>query len=346
MRRRVAIIGSFSDSLNGQTIKTKTLYDELSIATDWRLVKVDTQFKKKNPCKLAIQYVYGIVTCKDIFLLASRKGMALFFPLLYYASKVAGKKIFHDVIGGNLAEYVKKYPKYKKYLNSFTANMVESRKMAVELEGLGVFNSVVVPNFKRLKIANPEKLCSHSEPYTFCTFSRVMKEKGISDAANAVAKTNEKYGRTVCTLDIYGMIDPSYESELKGLLADNPEIIKYCGTVSYSESTDTIQKYYALLFPTHWKGEGFPGTLIDAFAAGLPVIATDWNVNSEIVKNGKTGIVYPNAEIRSLQEAIEWMIENQESVYQMKINCLSEANRYLPEEHINKIVGIVLKGTK
>ena len=30
-----------------------------------------------------------------------------------------------------------------------------------------------------------------------------------------------------------------------------------------------------MLFPTYWHGEGFPGIVIDAFVAGLLVVATD-----------------------------------------------------------------------
>jgi len=48
---------------------------------------------------------------------------------------------------------------------------------------------------------------THALPYKLCTFSRVLKEKGIEDAINAVIKVNTDCGREVCTLDIYGQID-------------------------------------------------------------------------------------------------------------------------------------------
>ena len=47
-----------------------------------------------------------------------------------------------------------------------------------------------------------------------------------------------------------------------------------------------------MIFPTYYVGEGFPGTIIDAFSSGIPDIATDWRYNSEIVQNGKTGYIY------------------------------------------------------
>ena len=53
--KKIGIIGHFGGTkniLDGQTIKTKILYDELSNATNWKIVKVDTYYKKKNPIKL------------------------------------------------------------------------------------------------------------------------------------------------------------------------------------------------------------------------------------------------------------------------------------------------------
>ncbi len=38
---------------------------------------------------------------------------------------------------------------------------------------------------------------------------------------------------------------------------------------------------------------GFAGTLIDAMAAGVPVIASNWKYNPEIVIENVTGRIYP-----------------------------------------------------
>ena len=104
---------------------------------------------------------------------------------------------------------------------------------------------------------------------------------------------------------------------------------------------EAIKDYYALLFPTYWDGEGFPGTIVDAFSAGLPVIATDWNCNAEIIENKKNGILYPNEEIRNLTEAIKWMLNNKDSINELKSNCLISAKKYQPDEYIKKIVNVI-----
>ena len=339
-KRKIGIIGHFGGKeniLDGQTIKTKILYEELSNATDWNIIKVDTYYKKKNPIKLVFDSFKCLFSTKDIIVLLSGNGMRVYFPLLSLFAKKLHTNIYHDVIGGNLDVYVSKYPKYKKYLNSFKVNWVETLGLKEKLEKKEIQNCEVMPNFKRLTITN-KKAIGFQEPYCFCIFSRVMKEKGIEDAIDAIERINREAGKEVCRLDIYGRIDEQYEKRFEEILNQVTDSIQYKGVVSYDNSVETIEKYYALLFPTYWDGEGFPGTIVDAFSAGLPVIATDWNCNGEIVRNKINGIIYPNEEIENLVEAIEWLIKNKGSVYQMKEQCTVAAQNYQPDEYILKII--------
>ena len=338
--RNVGIIGHFGGKenfLDGQTVKTKILYEELKNATNWKFVLVDTYYKKKNPLKLIFQTLHCLFSCKDIFVSLSGNGMRMYFPILSFFAKF-GKRIYHDVIGGNLALYVVKYPKFKKYLNSFVVNWVETKKTKKELIDIGIINVEVIPNFKRLSIIENPMPQSLQKPYKFCTFSRVMKEKGIETAIETIETINRIEGETICTLDIYGPIDEKYKSRFTDIIKTVSNNIQYCGTVPFNKSVEKLQSYFALLFPTYWDGEGFAGTIVDALTAGIPVIATDWNCNAEIIEDGKNGIIYPNQNIRTLKDAIEWMIQNVEVVLEMKAFCIESAKQYQPEQYIKKII--------
>lgn len=342
---KVAIIGHFGGTENitdGQTVKTKILYDELSKATDWKISKVDTYYKKKKPAKLLLDTLRCLLTTKDIIVLLSVNGMKFYFPLLWMFSKLFGTRVYHDVIGGNLDSYIKKYPKFKKYLNSFKINWVETELLKEKVEAYGVKNCEVIPNFKRLNIADTTEVAREwVEPYAFCTFSRVMKEKGIEDAIEAIECINRKVGRKICTLDIYGLVDAGYQKSFQEIMDASSDAIQYKGIVPFDKSVETIKGYYALLFPTFWDGEGFPGTIVDAFSAGLPVIATDWNCNAEILKNEVTGIIYPNAQVDSLYDAIIWMILHVEETELCRINCLKNAEKYQPDRYINIMINLI-----
>lgn len=337
-RRKVGIIGSVCDKMDGQTVKTKILYDELSKNTDWKIYVANTQYKSTNPFKLLLQTIVVIFYCKDIFILVSQNGAKFYFPILYYASKILKRRIYHDVIGGSPEDYIEYNPKNEKYLNSFVVNWVETKQMCKDLEKVKVYNAEELPNFKNLKVLSEDILVrDFADTIPLCTFSRVMKEKGIEDAIAAVEQINENYGKTVYKLDIYGLIEDDYKGRFEGILSQSSDAINYCGLVDYDKSVDTVKNYYALLFPTFWFGEGFPGTIVDAFSSGVPVIATDWSANSEIIDNFKTGIIYPNNNLKSLYDCLIWAYENKIDMLNMRKECLIKAMEYTPTKHIKKI---------
>lgn len=341
-KKKIAIIGHFGGNeilLDGQTVKTQVLFRELSERTDWRIQKVDTYYRHRNLPKLLIQLVSALFTTKDIIIITSQNGRRFFFPILYCFSKFFHTSVYHDVIGARLAKFTEEKPVFKKYLNSFRVNWVETDRLKQDLESVGVNNAVVLPNFKRLRIAEMDQnegVCT--KPYKLCTFSRVMKEKGIEDAINAVKIANEKLEAAVYTLDIYGPIDPEQTEWFETVCASLPSCVKYCGKVHYEDSVDTLKNYFALLFPTRYYTEGVPGTIIDAYAAGLPVIASQWESFSDVIDQGITGYGYTFSDREALTNLLFQIAEMPEMITELKENCLKKATYYLPEKSVEVIV--------
>ena len=196
-----------------------------------------------------------------------------------------------------------------------------------------------MPNFKELHILEKKELkYSHRPPYRFCTFSRVMKEKGIEDAVKAVALLNEKMSSTICTLDIYGKVCESQKKWFESLMKNVPKEIAYKGCVSFDKSVEILKNYHALLFPTYYNGEGFAGTLLDAYAAGLPVIASEWHYNTELVENGKTGLICKIQNVNDLMEKMHYSIKHFEEWNECKEKCIDKANNYMPTRVINVLI--------
>lgn len=214
--------------------------------------------------------------------------------------------------------------------------------MKEQLESQGYDNVEVIPNCKELDILDT-KTIKYTEgiPYRLCTFSRVIKEKGIEDAVQAVCEINSKYDDIFAELDIYGQIEDSQKEWFEQLQASSPQYIRYKGMVPFNQSTEVLKNYDALLFPTYYEGEGFAGTIIDAFAAGLPVIASDWKYNSEIIKQGITGVITKTHSISELKNAILSINSDVEKWNFMRKNCISEAKMYLPANAMKKLIDIV-----
>lgn len=341
--RKVGIVGHFGDGknlLNGQTIKTKIITDELIKQYGDNEVKhVDTHGIKKAPIKKYNEIRKLFIQCDNIIMLPAHNGVKVLTPLFLKLNKKYKRKLHYVVIGGWLPELLVNKPSLSKQLKQFDYIYVETNIMKSKLDKLGFDNIVVLPNCKELPILDFDELVfQQGNTYEFCTFSRVMKEKGIEDAVNVIREINEEVGYVKVKLDIYGQIDSNQIEWFNTLQESFPDYIQYKGLVPFDKSTDVVKQYYALLFPTYYSGEGFAGTLLDAYAAGVPVIASDWRYNQEIVKHEETGLIYATRDNQQFKDSVLWLIKNRDEWSLMKSKCLKEALLYSPGIVINEVM--------
>ena len=158
-----------------------------------------------------------------------------------------------------------------------------------------------------------------------------MEEKGIEDAIRAVSEINKEANKHVFELDIYGPVDDSYVEQFKRLELNFPSFIRYKGIVPFNESVQILKKYYLLLFPTHFFTEGIPGTILDSFAAGVPVIAARWESFNDVINEGNEGLGYQFGDYEEFKNILKKAGENLDFVGNMKENCLNKAKKFRPE---------------
>jgi glycosyltransferase involved in cell wall biosynthesis len=336
---KVGICGHFGGtvkSYDGQTIKTKIFTTEIINVYGSNMVKcLDTYGWGKNIFSILSGLIELLIKCKNVIIFPGKNGLLLFAPVLAILNPFYSRKLHYVVIGGWLPEYLSKKKWLIPILKKFEAVYVETASMKKKLECLGVNNTVVIPNCKELNILQEHELkYRNEEPYKLCTFSRVMKEKGIQLAVEAVKLSNKKIGKVVFSLDIYGQVDENQIEWFENMKSNFPNYIHYCGLVSYEQSTNVLKQYYALLFPTFYEGEGFAGTLIDALAAGVPVLASNWKYNSEIVQTGKTGRIIKN----QLEDELIDIYHHSQEWNSLKSICLNEAKKYQPPIAMRELI--------
>ncbi len=334
---KVGICGHFGfgyDFSDGQTIKTQTVYKALiNSLGEENVTAIDTYGWRKNPLGMISRCRKLLSECENVIMMPAQHGVRVFPAVFNMLNKSFGRKLHYVVIGGWLAEELKIAPSLMKPIKKLDCVYVEAEKMRDALHALGVTNAVYMPNFRVKKILKPSELVySSAEPYRVCTFSRVLKEKGIEDAIEAVRYVNSYFGRTVYTLDIFGMIEPRYLERFNELRQGFEQFVSYKGIVGYDESTDEIKSCFAVLFPTYYEGEGLAGTIIDAFAAGVPVIATDWHYNSTVIRHLTDGIVYDHTKPGLLGKILLEMAQSPQKLNSLKLNCIEQAVHYGSDE--------------
>lgn len=340
MRHKVVVIGKFGAGekvYDGQAIKTRIFASAIeSLPDQCELMKINTFGWKKNPFKLFSQTISATNKCDDVIFMTDEGGIKVFPWLLLLANWKQRCRLHYVVVGGWLVHVLKRHKFISACLRRFDGIYVETRAMKKGLEELQFQNVHILLNCKPLVPLKEDELTINTEtPHRLCIFSRIMREKGIDEAVSAVIAANEYYKKTVFTLDIYGQVDDRQENWFEELSATFPPEIRYCGVVPFDESVETIRPYFALLFPTKFFTEGIPGTIIDAYAAGVPVISSEWENFSDIVDHGITGIGYSFEEPQQLEDILIGVARDPMMIQDMKKNCLIKAQDYLP----NNVLG-------
>ena len=82
--------------------------------------------------------------------------------------------------------------------------------------------------------------------------------------------------------------------------------------------------------------EGLSLSLLDAAMLGMKVIATDVDGNSEVIKNGVTGLLVPAKNEIELRNAMQWMLDHQKESNRMARNLRKKYEEEFDFEKIFK----------
>ena len=93
-----------------------------------------------------------------------------------------------------------------------------------------------------------------------------------------------------------------------------------------------------LVFPTRFFTEGIPGTILDAYAAGVPVISSRWESFFDVVDDGYTGIGYEFGNKAELENLLERISHNPEIIVDKKYYCLRKAKEYVPKVVLHSLL--------
>lgn len=141
--------------------------------------------------------------------------------------------------------------------------------------------------------------------------STLRKNKGIFDFIQAIPYILAVYPDV--QFKVAGTWFLSKEAiEMESLLSSNPEIRKkvdFLGLVTGNAKTDLLLNTSIFVFTPNTP-EGQPLVLLEALAAGLPIITTNQGCISETVIDGENGLIVEAQNPRAIAEAIVYLIRN------------------------------------
>lgn len=318
--------GHITNQLDGQTVKTRDLY---------RLVKhqkqnvsyYDTQEFKYN--KLSILRMFWLVIkCDCLIYLPAHNNLKVIFPIIFLLSKFFGVRIHYFVVGGWLREFLEDLPLHRFMLKRINGIHTETTRMKNELQEFYQFKNVdVFPNFRFFDF-EPNRLPCDKLRLVF--MARVNKLKGLDWIFNLAQYIKEHDLDDQISITFYGPILDN-EREYFESVVDKYHFVDYKGVLQPSVIHQTLNEYDLMLLPTHYFTEGLPGSIVDAYISGIPVIATEWKHSREFIDDGYSGFIIPfeNGEM-SLIEKVLLLNRDRKLLKQMQINALEKRKEFIP----------------
>lgn len=299
---------------DGFTVYEVPMARHISLTGDIRsLFKMIKVFRKERPQMVhSMTPKAGLICMMAGWLTRVPVRIHTFTGLVWPASNGFKRKVLMatDALTCACATHV--IPEGQGVMNDLQAHIT---KKPMKVLGFGNVRGVDMERF------NPERLKSNDtpHPFTFLFVGRIVGDKGINELVEAFVKLNGKYPDT--RLVFVG----GYEKNLDPLKPETLQRIERCGAIEthgYKTGDDLIVEYMnadCYIMPSY--REGFPNTVMEAGAMGLPCIVTDINGSREIIVDGENGLIVPPKTVQALYDAMARMIADNELREKMRGNA-------------------------
>lgn len=166
----------------------------------------------------------------------------------------------------------------------------------------------------------------------FLCLGRIDKLKGIDIILKAWKEIKDE--------ELYIVGSGSYEDEAKKFVLDNKmSNVKFLGFKSKYEVRELLENTKGLVIASQCY-EGFPMTIVESFALGVPVIAGNIGNLSKIVKNNKNGLLFKYDSYIDLKNKVE-LLKNEELQEQLSQGAYnSYIEKYNKEINYSELIAI------
>ena len=193
--------------------------------------------------------------------------------------------------------------------------------------GLPAEKIVVKPNF-----VYPDPGAGAGDGGYAIYVGRLSTEKGIGTLLEAWRTVGKQL-----PLKIVG--DGSLRETVENAAA-NQTSVEYLGSKTSAEIYELVGGAHALIFPSEWY-EGLPKVIVEAFAKGTPVIASDLGSMKTLIAHERTGLHFAPKAAQDLAAKVEWSLANLQKWRAMRVEARSEyETKYTAETNYQMLMDV------
>lgn len=228
---------------------------------------------------------------------------------------------------------------YRKCVDLFLAPSQFVRDKFVE-HGWDGAKFEVLPHFQRThdlpgpdpSESKPVEPC-RSQDATLLYFGRLSAEKGVDDLLRAMQQVPQM------RLIIAG--DGPQRKELQDLAAAlGLANVEFTGHLGPAQRDSLIAQSRFTVLPSH-AYETLGKTILESYAKGRAVVASDLGSRRELVRHGETGLLYRTGDANALANAIAMLGANPELAEKMgHAGWKFVRQRHTPEEHFQRLFSL------
>lgn len=309
----VLLIGALPPPVGGTTVLFKQLVEDLRGRDDIHIRVIDVS---RPTVGIFSNFVYALRCFLLLFwnvrwasvltFHTSLKGVTFFGPVVHLASRLFNLKWMLRVFGGDIDTWHRNARGVNRLVFDLTVLHADAflleRKVSVEYFKCRSNHSVLwYPNSRHGGSGGMAGRTERTGGRRFVFVGHVRPSKGIGELIEAVKKIAST---TSIVMDVYG---PLLEGVSDSWFAGSP--VHYRGPIANTDVIQTLMGYDALVLPTYAQIEGYPGVILEAYCAGIPVITTRWGGIPEIV-TPETGILVEPRDPVELAKAMQMLIDS------------------------------------
>ena len=342
IRQNVSIVGPFPPPYGGMAVQAKKL---AALLRESGCVVQEIKTNSNIPPRLLISSripVFRSLANIGFFLLNLHKALRKtnvvylltgFFDFFFWITfpaliliKIHKKRVILSARGGKAQDFFEKYkPVIKSILKQVDVITTPSSFLREAFVKVLQLNPIVIPNVADLT------------QFTF-------KQRNIFSPKLLVTRSLEEIYDIDCVIRAFKTVHDRFPDARLGIVGDGEErkhlehlasrlklddCVVFHGSIKHDEIQDLYAQYD--IFVNASRFDNFPGSILEAFASGLPVVTTKAGGIPYMVEDGVTGLVVDVGNCAGLAENVLKLIQQPELGRSMAQNARKKCERYSSE---------------
>ncbi len=357
---RIVLIGPLPPLIGGDTVSTLNLLESrywqkagytlasVNVAATDRIRLNDERLALPQFArfiKILFRSAVSVPSCDIVLLWSNSRFIYTAGPFLIFLARIMRRPVIVKLFGVFLGERVLLMRRPVKAILRTVLKMCrqvlpqtpELRDLLIGEMGLSPESVTCFPNFIPDSSFGP--LGKDRGFRGRCIFAgQIKREKGVFDIVEAVG------GRKGFSCDFFGPIASRDEEAFLEALSRHDNL-SFRGIADPKEMSGIISGYDLLLFPSYHPGEGYPAVVLQAFAAGVAVIAGDWQSVPELVEDGVRGLLVPVRDPEAIYSAARRLEEDKGLYADVTANAYQYALGFSEKRIVEDLlIGRILRG--